>query len=67
MLPRNTTIVRLVVLGLELLDSLNVLLLRLLGAQVLELGPLVVLRLALYHASQSPSQLIFRQVEEALP
>jgi hypothetical protein len=37
----------LLVLSHKLLDSLNVLLLRIRGAQVLDLGPLVVLRLAL--------------------
>lgn len=36
-------IIRLLVLGNELLDGLNVLLLRLLRAQVLEFSPLVVL------------------------
>ena len=40
-------IIRLLVLGNELLDGLDVLRLSLLGLQVLELSPLVVLRLAL--------------------
>jgi hypothetical protein len=49
-------IIRLLVLGNKLLNSLNILLLRILGAQVLELRPLVVLRLALwYHPRQYPS------------
>ena len=48
MLPRKTQyIIRLLVLGNELLDGLDVLRLSLLGLQALELSPLVVLRLAL--------------------
>lgn len=57
MLPRNPSIIRLLVLSNELLNSLDVLLLGVGGAKVLELSPLVVLRLALCHASQYPPQL----------
>jgi hypothetical protein len=59
MLPRNhPNIIRLLVLSNKLLHSLNILLLRILGAQVLELRPLVVLRLALwFHNGQNPSAL----------
>lgn len=59
MLPRNPSIIhRLLVLSNKLLHSLDILLLRLLGAQVLELRPLVVLRLALFfNTRQYPSAL----------
>ena len=68
MLPLNIpSIIRLTVLGSELLDGLNVLLLRLLRAQVLELSPLVVLCLALCHTSQFLQQQLFRRDKEALP
>lgn len=46
-LANHPTIIRLLVLSNKLLHSLNVLLLRILRAQILELRPLVVLRLAL--------------------
>ena len=60
MLPRqNPSIIRLLVLGNELLDGLDVLRLSLLGLQVLELSPLVVLGLALCpHQSVSAADAI---------
>lgn len=58
---QNPSIIRLLVLGNKLVDGFDVLLLSLLGAQVLELSPLVVLCPALCHTSQFLLQQLFRR------